>query len=853
MTALSLLALGWAWLILVLFEVRVPVDSAAMALALRHLREAPMPPAADLAGNLVRIAAGLAAGAAILTGLAGSGWIALTWFARPRRGEPALRLLTAGALGFGAGGMALVGAALTGLLSAPVVAAITAYFLATAGRPLLRAVMAAARGAAAALKAHRGAWPAAAVALVFPVLLLPAALAPETDPLRDSLQHNLAVAARTARLHKLVPMPGNLIFALPPLTETVRAAGFAIQGEGAARLQNWWVTAALGALMGPVLAGTIGPVAGWLAGALYVTHPLVAGYTANAKADAVLGPLGFAAGLYALAWWSTRRTAAAVLAGLLVGLMTAVKTSAGVYLPLLIAGLLAHRSVPRARRLRAAGLAGAAFLAVLLPFWFRSALETGNPLYPFAGGVFGYFDMTSGEWAARLRYTQEVGQQGRYGSLLERIASPWTLSLADGFPPLWLALWPLAAVAARRGAGGAGWLGIAAAGFAAWAVAFPKLHYLFPLLAVGAVPVAVALTRPPAGAARALAVAMRVTAFAFVAAQAWDTLTAAPYVESLRAGTGLEAPGPYLARRLPVFADACAAARALVPGGAGRILMVGERQAYPLIMDHGVLLASSTQPFPLHAAIRASVTPRALGARIRQLGIRYVLHNFTTESFERRYRRRPWTPRDLGLWGDWWRGHARLLYRSPRVDAGYGWFLLYELAESPREATLSLPGIAGVVSAAEEAAAVGRVDAARETMRLLDGQVGMFATVQYALGTWELARGSPAEASRRLAASARQGLMHPGLFESLADLALARRDPGAAVHWAAAMVRAYPDLVGLGRLRELLVALSNQPPARSVDHAELAVVLDAATREARRTHYAYLAGLVDAVGVVYRR
>jgi len=367
------------------------------------------------------------------------------------------------------------------------------------------------------------------------------------------------------------------------------------------------------------------------------------------------------------------------------------------------------------------------------------------------------------------------------------------------------------------------------------------------------VPVAAALARQAAGTGRAAAAVAKATAFAFVAAQAVATLAAVPYLESLRAGTGLERPGPYLTRRLPVFADACAAARTFVPADAGRILLVGERQAYPLILDRRVLLASSTQPFPPYAAIRASATSRALGVRFRQLGIRYVLHNFTTESFERRYQRRPWSARDLGVWGGYWRSHARLLYRSPRMDAAYGWFLLYELGTPPRDATVSLPGVAGVVSSAEEAEAVGRPDVARDTMRLLGERLGMFATVQYALGTYALAHGRPAEAYRRLAAAGGQGLLHPGLFEPPVDIALSRGDLPAAVHWAAAMVRACPELVELGRLRELLVALSGRPPVPSVDRAELDAVLAFAGGEARRTSYGYLAGLVDSVGAAYRR
>lgn len=853
MTATPLVALGWAWLVLVLFELRWPVGTGALFIAVQHLKAESFPPAGDVMRNLLRIGWGFAAGAAIQAGLAGSGWITAAWVTQLRNRQPATRLLLAGALGFGAGGMALVGVALAGILFPSVVVVIAVFLLVTTGPRIVQALTATARGTAEAANGCRGAWIAAGVALAVPMLLLPAALAPETDPLRDSLQHNLAVAGQAARLHKLMPMPGNFVFSMPPLMEMVRAAGFAIQGEGAARLQNWWVTAATALVMGAVLSPAIGSGAAWLASVLYVTHPLVAGYTAISKTDAVLAPLGLATALCILDWSSAGRMASAALAGLILGIMAAAKTTAGIYFPLLAAGLAVGSRGSASRRCGAIVLAGAAFGVALLPGWAHNALETRNPMYPFAGRVFGLYDMLPGEWTAAFRYAREVGQHGHYGSALERFASPWTLSFADGFPPLWLAAWPAAAITVRRMPVLIGWLWIAVAGFAGWAAVVPKLHYLFPLLAVGVVPVAIALAGQMGGRTPFATLATRVTIIVVVATQAVRSLTAAPYLESLRAGTGLEMPGSYVARRLPVFADACAATQLLVRGGSPRILLVGERQAYPLIRDHRILLAASTQPFPLYSAIRASDTPRALGRRIRQLGITHVLHNFTTESFERGYQRRPWSPRDLAVWGRYWRGHARLLYRSTRLDPDYGWFLLYELGTLPREATVSLPGVVGVVSSAEEAAAVGRFDTARRTMRLLADQLGVFATIQNAEGTYMLAHGTTAEAYRWLEACRRQGLVHPGLFEPLISIALERGDFRAAVRDAAAMVRAYPELVEIGRVRELLAALSGRPPAPSVDRAELGVVLDFAFGEARRTNYSYLVGLVDSVRANYRR
>lgn len=839
MILLRFLLLGWAWWVMIRFEAAFPPDPAALRALFAQWRSVPLPTAAGIAGAQADLLRGALVGGALQMAMLPAGAALMLFLAaRFRRLPAAGRLLFSGVAGLAAGGLIGTGLALLGLMHAGVVGGLALAGVAAAARSFPGAALAAGRLAVAGARSSGIALTAAIAAALTLAAAIPSALAPETDPLRDSLIYHLAIAGRTALSGKLTAMPGNVSFYFPAHTEMIRAAGFVLGGEVPARLVNAWITVWTSCLMAPVLGGVLGAGGGWLAAALYATHPLVVFYAGISKADAALAPVGLCAALAVMGRTRGGVPRMSAVAGVLAGTMAAVKTSAGIYLPLVAAAAYFGSGRDRRERLRAAAAVGLGAGAMLAPHWCRLALETGNPLYPFAGRVFGWFDMRPAEWDATLAYAKSVGQRGFYESPAGRAGALWTLSFADGLSPAWLAGWPLAL------AGGAAlarwWGGAAGASFLVWLVAFPKLHYLFPMLAIGLVAVAAGAGLP--GAAGRFA---RLTGLAVVLQQALHALSAPPVQAPLRAGLGLEDPAAYVDRRLPVFADALRETGLRVPPS-GRVLIVGERMAYPLAARRRVLLPSCTQPMQVWDAVDASRSAPDLGKRIRQLGITHVLHNPVSETYFRGYMAaRPWTRRRLAVWSEWWRAHARLVWASPRVDTANGAFLLYEIAPRPGPVPVTLPGTAGVFAVVEELIRAGRLQDARVMMEELRRDHGMIPGMGYSIGTWVRAFGDPADARAMFERAADGGLRITGVLEDLAVSWMEAGDLRTSARWAARLFRVCDLPEAPAWLPELLRRVAAVPyPGCSTDD-DLELVLNEAARLAERRGDRSLAALVD--------
>ncbi len=755
---LVLLPLAWGLFAVVFHHLHwgFPLGDAAGAF-LASLAP-PWPGPAGILSRQAVLLLGAAVMVIVVSSLAGGGHLAVRFLSLPPA-LPAIRLFLAAVFGVGLGGNLFMGLAFCGLIGAAPVVAVIVVLLAAGARGLAELVRGSLRDIRAGLVPDRLAAVLAAGTAVMLVLALPAALAPETDPTNDSLIYGLAIPARAVRLHKLVPMDGNLFFSFPALVEMVRAALFAVGGETAAHLLNWCLTAACAAALGALAGGTAGASCGWLAALLYATHHLAFLYAQISKVDSLLAAVGLACALCALAWRRDGRVAWMVAAGLLLGMAVSAKLSAGyIAVPLAGAAVFSRRA-PRSRSAAVLCL-GLAALLPPAPGFIRSFIFHGSPVYPLFSGAVGE--------SALSELSLGIGQRGSYSSALERLGSLWTLSHADAFSPQWLALWPLgiALLCLFRGrCGDLGyWLGFSLTGFAVWALSFPRLHFLFPILAVAAASSAHALASLRSVGFRRSAALLGAI---LLGGQVLASLLSSFYAGSLRAGCGMEAPSSYLGRRFSTYADAAAAARLACPAG-GRILVVGEGKSYPLIADRDILLPSYLQPFQLYPLVRASRTPRDLKRRLRQLRVTHVLHNQTASIYTRgRLLNCPWTGADLERYAAFWRDNARVVYSSAVLDIWQGWFVLYSLSGGRGgPPTLTLPGIEGVLGVVEESINSGRAGVSG-MLGTVERAAGDFAVVRMFLGRVFLGTGAARQARDLLAAADRQGLMSPGLLEDL--------------------------------------------------------------------------------------
>lgn len=137
----------------------------------------------------------------------------------------------------------------------------------------------------------------------------------------------------------------------------------------------------------------------WLAAALYLSMPLVQALAGVALVEGALGFYGFVAIWAGYVWLESRAWQDLVMAGLLGGLTASIKlTGAAVPIAVALVGLvwllLRYRSDIR-RTLLQMMVYAVVSLAIVAPWYIRSYVNTGNPVWPFLYSIFGGKDWDS--------------------------------------------------------------------------------------------------------------------------------------------------------------------------------------------------------------------------------------------------------------------------------------------------------------------------------------------------------------------------------------------------------------------------------------------------------------------------
>jgi hypothetical protein len=665
---------------------------------------------APSAGAVAAAAWALIVWAALQAGCLGAGTAAGRWvgrrFGRARR-SAGLEPVTALVLGWLAAGLTLLGLAVLGLFRPAVLGALAVAGLAMAGpaRGIVAEAWRAWRaGDDAATRAMR--W----IAGIFLAAVAVCLLAPETHI--DALTYHLAIAGRAVRLGRLVAPPGNFLHHFPACTELLRGWGLALGGEPAARLWTLGGLVAGAAAIAGVVARTAGARWGWTAFALWAASPLAAGAALGGKPDAFLAPA-----MVAAVAWSLRGSASgALLAGLAAGLAAGSKLTA---LPL--AAVVVGLASTRRRPVRAAALVLAGLAAGAGPWSLKSALLTGDPLYPFGKRGWG---MSAAAVNQLVEVTGTMALRGRYDGWLRRAAAPWTATMTDGLPALWLALVPLALLAGGRAARPwwiVGWLG-----WIAWVLGPPQPRYAVVPLAW--LTVAVVLGLAATGVRRTAAV----LAGACLVLQAARTGIACAGEGSWGAGLGFEGRDAFLHRTLSTYAETMDRIGGLPPGA--RVVFAGEWRGWPA--PRPGIVSSLHEPFPLLPGVRASSRAGDLDRRVRQLGATHLVHNPVAAMYHRNSQTiHRWMTRDLVVWTGWWRRHAVLVAPPTRVDPAEGGYFTYRLGRAHEPApTPSLPGIEGLLAVIEGNLRRHDLAAASDLAWALESVAGDFPQVQAFLG-----------------------------------------------------------------------------------------------------------------------
>lgn len=389
----------------------------------------------------------------------------------------------------------------------------------------------------------------------------------------DALAYHLAIPRLYLDADAIRAFPWLLHSHWPHLMELVYAAPLALGQESCAALIHAAATAAL--VFTVYLAGREegGPAAGWTAAALLAAQPVFLEVAGEPHCDAMLALFHLLACLALWRWSKEGGRGLLAAAGLCCGLAAASKLQGLALGGALLAWLLID---PRRRPGAAAFVFWAALPAA--PWYLKTWLAAGNPLWPFYHGLFG------GRWQPELiveglvrtsawSFPRDAALLWRYGPqfLLIPAAGLWVLGSGtkERFPPklkfMLLTTAPLAAISFRY--------------HEAW-------RYLVPLIPVIALAAgwwcAQACRRPgPRRAAAGLFLALGL--WPATALTQSNELFAVLGLHS-RLMPGLPAREVYTARQLP-FYNFYKKAQAVIPPGA-RVLLWREIRGYHLREDY---------------------------------------------------------------------------------------------------------------------------------------------------------------------------------------------------------------------------------------------------------------------------
>jgi 4-amino-4-deoxy-L-arabinose transferase-like glycosyltransferase len=473
--------------------------------------------------------------------------------------------------------------------------------------------------------------------LIFLLTLL-AALAPPGDSDYDSLVYHLTIPKVYLREEGICPLPWLTHSNFPFTLEMLYTVGLALQGTSLAKLFHW----GCGWLIALALFGFArrwwGARAGWLGAVIFAAIPLVIWQMTTAYIELGLAFYSFLA-LAALARYLTDRARVGWLwaAALACGFALGVKMLGGVIFLFALGALL--WSLRSASDKRKAFLYTITFTiiaaAVAAPWYLKSYLWTGNPVYPF------FYELFDGKWWSVQRAREYTEAQAVFGlghGWRQFLLLPWNLTMRPQWffdqpemlrsfniyvavlGPLLLALLPTLLLTGRVGGAGrlALWFALIFTGI--WFVLTQNLRYLLPVLPGLAACAGLAATRLLERRGLLASAAVITLGLSFVVGLFPAAMMAAP---AARVALGMESQDVYLARTSETYRIFQAVEDATLPSARIMILGAEPRTFY---LNRDAFLGDHAELFT--AADLASAD--ALLAALRRMGVAHLLLHAST-------------------------------------------------------------------------------------------------------------------------------------------------------------------------------------------------------------------------------
>jgi 4-amino-4-deoxy-L-arabinose transferase-like glycosyltransferase len=320
------------------------------------------------------------------------------------------------------------------------------------------------------------------------------ALAPETE--FDAVWYHLDLPRRWLEAGHPIDDITEYVSLYPLTWELLFGAGLSVDGVASAKLLHWAALPLCSTIV--LLLANRTRVNGWLAAAIFCTAPTVFWEATTAYVDLALAFHVGVAVYAAVRWLDTDDRRWLLVSALQLGVAIATKHLGLVAVASLVPVLYVVRQQRAGvmRALRAVVVVCLVSLAVAVPWYARSALASGNPVFPELSNVFGA--RPPERWGDNGKGLDRFKTHfGRPRTALNQLTLPWDMAMhapryGGTFGPLLLLLAPGAVFATSRRRLVAALLAGAAIYFAVWAspAASFQLRFLLPAWLIVAVALA---------------------------------------------------------------------------------------------------------------------------------------------------------------------------------------------------------------------------------------------------------------------------------------------------------------------------------------------------------------------------
>jgi len=465
------------------------------------------------------------------------------------------------------------------------------------------------------------------------MLALVAGLVMHLSPLigTDALVYHLQIPRDYIEAGRIERIPYNVYANMPHATELLYAVALLAGGEDAAKLLDFGLRILLLFAIAGFARRWLGVRRSLLAPCILLMNPLVLDNRTIANIDLAMAFVLFVALAEALRWNETGRLRHMVVSSALVGLLAGMKYTGGLFGAALFATIIVTRLATRESRAPVAHLIlyPLPALVLFLPWLFKNAAFTGNPVYPLFAERFGGIEWNA-ELGKRLVEWQRSIGMGRDAA--DYALLPWNMTVKgnieytafDGIiSPLFLMFIPAVILALPLPTAGVALLLLSALSLALWAWGPQQLRFFMPALPALSVVTAWVLDRVASEAREKwfarLALTIMIAYFAFFAIH----IVAVTVPNQLPSAIGLEKREDYLHRRLQPYDAMRRASRELPPNA--KLLLIWENRGYYL--DRPYIADSFYESSWVMQLLEQNQAGDVLEKRLRDEGVTHVMIN----------------------------------------------------------------------------------------------------------------------------------------------------------------------------------------------------------------------------------